>query len=159
MEVLLSYIEFSQYQQHIIKLYPDNDKLEVDKVQFMDFPENMPISAIIESESDLAVTTDIDIDIGLYNLKLKASKLFNRYIETGTSLEINISSTLRKDLTNLLQNKELLLNKYNLDANDLLQVFEECKVIQIEYLNFSLIRFKQQPDFQGILQVFDNIEP
>eukprot|EP01083_Nonionella_stella_P213742 770614_1 len=90
MECLLAFIEISQYQDY---LYGENiDNLDENNVQRVEFADNIPISEIIEAKENVNKEYN---NIFLAHAKIKAHKLYNKYVKYGAEFEINISSVER----------------------------------------------------------------
>eukprot|EP01084_Bolivina_argentea_P142893 250999_1 len=100
MECLLAFLEISQYQQYVIKQNILNDKsVDFTNYKNIDFPSNIPLSSIIECNND----NDKD---AIHDLKIKAHKIYCKYIKTNCEFEINISYTQREMFTNIFDNLE-----------------------------------------------------
>ena len=82
--------------------------------------------------------------------KIKAHKLYNKYIAVGSEFEINISSNERNNLRNILSNLESLLS-YNINITDLMKLFESCKNEMIALQSHSLYRFKYTNEYASIV--------
>lgn len=147
MEILLSFIEMNQYQQHIA----EQMKHEIsDNINLFNFADNIPKSEIIRFQGktdDIVMVIDTDgEDTFLDNAKIKAHKLFNKYIKQGSEFEINISSQERRKLSNLLHELDVLLS-HNINLQELLLLFEPCKKQMKLLLQWSLTRFKTETEF------------
>ena len=103
-ETLLFIIEVIQFQNYI------KDRCKYDLMpeipgsslyEKISFPADMP-------QSDIVFTADIDERDLLYSLKLKAVRLFEKYIRTQSGLEVNISYRCRQRLTELMGNDNIL---------------------------------------------------
>lgn len=146
MEVLLAYIEFNQFQRYIAEQMNRNE-IPTD-IDFIKFPANIPQSEIIEGKKDeivMIIDTDGDEDRFISRAKIKAHKLYVKYIKSGSEFEINISSSERNNLSNLLNNLAVLL-ACNVNLRDLIFLFDECKEQMKLLLSFSLSRFKDMND-------------
>ena len=144
MECLLSIIEFNQYQQYLLN--HENDKIDsntLNKVLLFDFPSNIPISEIIEEKYD------DNQDIKMY--KMKAHKLYLKYIRVGSEYEINISGVQRDEIANLLDNLNHLLSNNKITPNALFILFEQCKQEMFQLLQSSLHRFRYEDEFNQIM--------
>ena len=128
MEVLLSYIEFRQYEQYVINQLSINNSDEVTRI----FP-HVPISHIITKH-------DNNKDLS-YKMKCKyiAYDLYTKYIKDGSKYQINISFLPRKSLDILLQNKELWLD-INITDAELFQLYAECALQMRQFLRDSVVR-------------------
>ena len=167
MEVLLSYIEFCQYQKYVLQHMEHEQE---STVEITDFPSNIPLSEIIEADELRLIDTcqtDVDLDTDgihrqensdnaqkysrtkpatqndtfLHDAKMKAYKLYHKYIKVGSEFEINIPSRERVRLSNLLGDMDKVLS-WNVEMEDLLVLFEECKKEMRVLQTFALARFK-----------------
>ena len=148
MECLLSYIEFTQYQQYLINNFIDElNQNIVNKINIVSFPSNVPISSIISTKqiNDNPVSEN----------KMKAFKLYKKYIECESEYEINISGEKRKKLDGIFGNVDNLINKYrNINNNDLLKCFNDSKETMKLLMLSSFHRFKQSDEFAQVQQIF-----
>ena len=169
MEILLCYIELAQYQCFVQSHLNENEMYhtehtDISTVTVADdiiVPSIVPLSAIIESIEN--VPNDIDgsesdnMDVILYNAKIKAHKLFNKYVKCGSEYEINIQYEQRNELQTVLSDLDGLL-KLNMSLKDLYSLFDDCKNEMVTLLTFSLTRFKETKEFEEIdpnsLQIF-----
>lgn len=95
MEILLSFIEFTQFQQYLYGHLEVADDDELNNVTLLKFPSNIPMSEIIEDDegkemnqemnNDKEAQTEIEMDprngLFLNACKVKAHKLHNKYIK------------------------------------------------------------------------------
>ena len=152
MEVLLSYIEFIQFQKYVTDRLQDeklrSEVLDKTKLTDFEFPANIPLSEIIESEQQIVIDVSDSVDVNdmlLNEAKIKAHKLYNKYIDTGSEFEINISAVERQKMSDLLSELDDLLTS-NINLKDLILSFEDCKQEMKMLLGFSMIRFKQEAE-------------
>ena len=149
MEILLSFIEFTQFQIAVngkIGEYEvnfnDNHRSETDIIQFQHFPSSTPQSAIVR---ELNVGTPGSSDEFIQVTKICAHKLFKKYIEEASEFEINISSIERQKLSDLMEDLDTFL-KSDMSLQELLYLFEyskgEMKLLQ----NSSFTRFRNDSD-------------
>ena len=151
MELLLSYIEFQQFEDYIKSLIDDPDESKT-KTTTLTFPESVPSSEIINThttESDVSIGNDKDCV--LRDAKIKAHKIFNKYIKCGCQYEINIEYKQRQKLTVLLGDLDALM-VYNVNLLDLKSLFAECKNEMFTLLTWSLGRFKTKKEYQGMIK-------
>ena len=148
MELLLSYIEMTQFQKYIAKYMKDHDcdVKDID-IALPNFPDNIPMSEIIEAEEEIVIVGDTDSDDRFIdNAKIKAHKIYNKYIRQGSEFEVNISSAERGRLANLLHKLEVLMS-YNMNLRDLMLLFEKCKMEMKLLQSFSCTRFRSDSEF------------
>lgn len=142
MELLLSYIEFSHFQQ---LLKQDKYKLDIalkenKEYKLLEFPKNVPQSSIVSNQWALSIGDSMQ------DPKTKAYKLYNKYVKTGAEFEINVSYATRKKCQNMLENFSVLLEDETIQIEDLFKIFHECKKQVTGLLNNSLTRFKNTTD-------------
>ena len=131
MECLLSLIEFLQWQEYILSKYdwfvPEMNNISI-KYEIV-LPQSIPRSEIIFDNYD--------------SDKMKAYKLFQKYVAVGSQYEINISSQTRVELIRKMGNLQEWLRNDNIDDLYLFSLFNKCCVEMIRLLNGSFARFKQ----------------
>lgn len=157
MECLLAYIEINQYQQYIV----DNHRNEIDQeifdnIELIQFPHNIPLSEIIEHhhEEERKNNNRDGDDDELFVYKVKAHKIYLKYVQHSAEFEINISSSMRTNVANIMGDLDIFL-KCNVSYNDLLKIFEDCKQSMYKLLVYSLTRFKSLQEFDEVKQIFD----
>ena len=153
MEILLAYLEFAQFQEFVQTHLSDSDMDIVD--ENIRITSTVPVSMIVDCT--VAPPDDIDMDAVLYNTKIKAHKLFNKYVRSGSEYEINIKYDERNKLETILSDLDRLL-QLNINLKDFYLLFKDCKNEMFTLLTFSLARFKQTKEFEEIdpssLQIF-----
>jgi len=143
MECLLSVIELQQFQKYLLRQIEQKD---VD-IQFLfEIHDDIPTSLIVEEQES-------EPDDIILCAKLKAYKLYKKYIEIGSEFELNISSKMRGDLGKVLNDRNVLI-KANVTFEDLLKIFDEVKVEMVQLLRGSLIRFREQTDYNKVMMIF-----
>ena len=90
------------------------------------------------------------------DFKVKAHELHNKYIKIGAEYEINISFKNRKRITDLLGDLVFLNNNQGIKMKDIYKVFEGIQQDQMVLLGYSFSRFKQQDEFDKIIEIFDH---
>jgi len=161
METLLSFIEFNQYQQYLMDMHLSvvTDAAK-DRISEMNFPENIPLSEIMESRETGAEihshgqgVTELDM------AKIKAWKLYEKYVAPNSEFEIKITSSERDKLTARLGNIRELLDDKKCNEGDLLIIFENCKNAMKVSLIHAMKRFKQTFEYkQAITAMSGNQE-
>ena len=147
---MVSFLEIDQFQKWLTyhtEQIGTTDHERLNTVKLADVHPDIPQSAFLQGIPS-------EFDHVLQNAKLVAFKLYGKYIETGSELEINISGTLRKQLKNILADKEKLMENINVSLNDLLSLFEKPKTEMRMLLNYSHSRFKQKAEYSKIVEVF-----
>lgn len=153
MECLLSFIEIKQYQNYLIENDTNNILTEeqINNVKLeneIGFASNIPMSEIVERSFE---SKDAD---QMFSFKMKAYKLYKKYIEVDSEFEINISSSERTKFAFIANLSSFL--KMNININDLLILFQESKKQMRLLLMYSLTRFKVTPEFEQIKEIFDD---
>lgn len=151
---MVSFIEIEQYQGWIMKNIIRNSKTtEVNHIP-LNIVKLFDISPDIRQSAFLEQVADDDV---VENTKLIAFKLYKKYIEVGSELEINISALLRNELKDILSDKERLMNNININLNELLLLFEKSKDEMRLLLNYSLDRFKQKAEYMEIIEIMHKL--
>ena len=86
MEVLLAYIEFSQFEQYLLDKHGDEiDQETANKIELVEFPSNIPLSEIIEDREiingDNKANTANKSEV--FVCKMKAYALFQKFLKPG----------------------------------------------------------------------------
>eukprot|EP01084_Bolivina_argentea_P007966 14909_1 len=136
MELVLSVIEMSQFQEFLFRNDLANEITEVTRNKFtqISFAANIPLSEIIESDK---------------NAETKALMIYKKYIENGSQFEVNIAHSLRNVMSMHMDVEQAM------DVNAVIVLLEECKMCMKTLLLFSLTRFKNTPQFEEIKHIFD----
>merc|ERR1711879_607200 len=108
--------------------------------------ENIPLSEILEMRETGAEihshgVTELDM------AKIKAWKLYRKYVAPGSEFEIKISSADRDKLTQELGDIRALLDDKGCGEGDLLLIFENCKSAMKVLLVHAIKRFKETDEF------------
>ena len=146
LELLLSHIEFVQYQQWMMETMDVQSDLDLTQ-----FPSNIPISEIIEcEESDIDTNTT---DKGMRMAKMKAHKIFRKYVAFGSEYEINIGYSERSRLDGIVGDLGTLLS-IGIKADELFVLFQKCDNQMVGYLKHHLSKFRGQSEFDQIVSIF-----
>ena len=133
MENLLAFIEVSQFQQYLVR------ELDVTSmVKLLTFPENIPKSIILQKKQS---------DDSMDDVKIKAHRIYQKYVAIGSEFEINIGAESRNDARNVLQDFNLLFDNKSVTAKDLFDIFEKCRWELWQLLLGSYFRFRKQPEY------------
>ena len=188
MECLLSYIEFTQYQQRLLeklKNEPDtkffNSPITTDNITdeiptsaivsnvplpndlSIDITDGLEYGIDIEQEKDYNLNNDTkeksDSDLFLYNAKIAAFQLYDKYIKHGSKFEINIPWSIRQEMESKIDNEQKLINDTECSIRDLILIFDNAKAEMYQLLNFSLARFKSSDSFHVIMQLIAKNSP
>ena len=143
MECLLSYIEFVQFQNYLSYHVDANDDI-LTKTKSLRLSSRIPLSAIVQETEK--IPKGYTGDKFLFFAKMKAHKLYEKYIKVGCEFEINISSKARCKLHSKLGNIDSLINEQDTEnpmtIRDLILVFEHSKIEMLKLLTYSLTRMK-----------------
>ena len=143
MECLLSWIEFTQFQNYIEPQLNMDVPIQSTHLKNVDptIPSTIPMSEIIETKENIptnVVCTSVE-DEKIYFAKIKAHKIYNKYIKVDSEFEINIHSSHRETVTNILHDLDFLISYY-ITMDDLCTLFEELKQEMMILLKWSLFR-------------------
>ena len=138
MEILLFCIEVAQYQKYVKPRLSKLDEIKYSNEAEIEY-QNVLISEILESQDKDVLFID--------NVKMKANQLFTKYIEAGTTFEINISGTMRDSLTDTIGNLDQLLEDESVDLSQMYTVFEQSVQEMMTLQSISFERFKQSETF------------
>lgn len=156
MENLLSYIEFTQFQEMAMDELENPDNADPELVSMIRLPPNIPLSAILEVKAPGFNSRESpNRQQKKLELKLKAHYLYNKYIKVGSEFEINISGMQRDLIANMLDNLDDLLQNDNIRIDDIFEQFEECKMEMFALLKTSLDRYKYDASFEELVREFN----
>lgn len=141
MEILLSFIEFTQFQQYLLDNMDVLDDDEINNIKLFKFPSNIPMSSIINENNMKQSDIEMDGNTLLRECKIKAHKLYNKYIKINSEFEINISSSERDNLSNVLDDLNNLL-KLNMNLRDLFLLFNSSKDEMYTLQTYSFCRYQ-----------------
>ena len=144
MECLLALIEMMQFQEYMIKGMNSEDMVHIIDIDRIRFALNIPASFIIEEE----IIYNMKMIIGhkfTYEAKIKAYKIYEKYIKYGCEFEINISGTQRRSIGNLMEDYDLWL-AHDISNKDLFMLFEDCKTELLKLLRYSYDRLRSNPE-------------
>ena len=153
MELLLAFIELTQFQSSVKQEFGDKDEYEM---KFSDLQiavlanEDIPKSYIVFEAQGLTTIIDkYDIDIGkvdisfddkLMEYKVKACVLYLKYVNGG-DLEINISYKQKQRLNAMIVNVNTFMKK-KINAGEVFNVYVDVIHELGKLLNNSHARFK-----------------
>ena len=158
MECLLSYIEFVQYQKEVTQIIEHGKTINLGtdttaKPGHLCLPSLIPTSSAMDPNRE-SRSSNID---SIADLKIKAHKIYNKYIKIGCEFEINVSFRLRNECKYKLENLENLLGDDTITIQNLFDLYDRVKKEMIKLLQWSLIRFKAQPQFDKINSIFASV--
>ena len=166
-ESLLSLTEFIQYQQ-LIQLYCKQNDIQdyktgnddehggINLFKILHFDENIPKSTIVyDSKFNDVDYYDIDRGIFYAECKEKAYKLYEKYIKSGSKLEIMIDYDTKKIFSDLMENKDVEWSKIEmkeLNLIELMYLFENiCNQMYILMID-SYQRFVETNNYKKLNQ-------
>ena len=149
MEILLFCIEINQYHKHMKPFMANNKDDNVKEIEF----QNIPISETVHTDED---NTDSDEGSYILSANTQANKLFVKYIENGSEYEINISGTMRDELSELIGDLDDLLSNDSIDLDALYTVFEQSVQEMMTLQSISFERFKQSETFCDVKALLMN---
>ena len=188
MECLLAFIEFTQFQKEVITRYRQlngnkgrprdskehqtvtNSKMELNlkKVAVIDFPENIPKSAILSEPIQFEMMMQLhgngsdetsDSLDDMFDLKRRAHKLYHKYIKHEAEFEINVSGKQRDRVIDVVDDFSIF-STINMNHQQLLMLFNEVKQEMRMLLDFSLTRFKSSPEWNEVdVEKFMRVNP
>ena len=146
MEILLFCIEVAQYQKYI------KPQLQLDESNPLDMTpieyQNVPNSEFLDHSN---------ADVGIVEVaKIRANKLFFKYIEDGTAFEINISGIMRDALTLKLSDLDGLISNESIDLDQMYAMFEESVQEMMTLQSISFERFRQTETFCDVKALLKN---
>ena len=147
-------MQFQQYiQQHL-------ESEVTESVTHIAYP-SIPSSEIIETDGiEIVIETDAGDEKETFtqNAKIKANKLYEKYIENGTTFEINISGKMRDTLTDTIGDLDELLANGAIGMRELYTIFEESVQEMLVLQTISFERFKQSEAFETVKVVLTKRE-
>ena len=160
LECLLSLIEMVQFQNYIwekrcneIQMENDMEQVDCEFGSEFQFASNVPLSRIIE-EQETIPEGYVD-DEFMYFIKIKAYKIYNKYVKVGCEYEINISGTERTRIGNMLQNLDKLV-AFTVTFKEMYEIFEVAKREMMILLEYSLCRLKSESGYATLVTNVSN---
>ena len=161
LEIITSYIEFTQFQQHLINICKDNNsELIIENVTLIEFYNEIPISEIVNATSSDEYFKEY---INIYDIKdwkilnkLKGYKLYKKYISNESEYEINISGNEKLNLYNLINNLDKFIS-FNTTNKEMFYLFQNSKNELIKLIQNSFHRFKYTNDFKNLTQTVNSV--
>eukprot|EP01084_Bolivina_argentea_P305097 527050_1 len=155
MEILLFCIEIMQYQNYVKQ---HMETLTGDNITIIQFPKDIVMSAIVTTNYNAYEENKIDIenknDEFTVDAKIKAHKLYAKYIDELAEFEINISGIMRDSLSEQVQDLNQLIENKSIGLKELYVLFENTKEEMITLQTISFERFRCQDQFQSVNSVF-----
>jgi len=160
-ECLLSLTEMVQFRDYMLRQAQTEEqeeeeeqadnvavkvKLHKSSLSFTDelqveLPKDIPHSYIVENEQ--------------WSNKEKAHRLYSKYIENGSELEINISADQRSFYDDMLSDYEAFMTNENICDRDLVNLFVPCCAQMIYLMIDSRKRFEATPVFSKLQKMYN----
>eukprot|EP01083_Nonionella_stella_P189749 702370_1 len=156
-ECLLSFIEIAQFEKYILESMEDEEALTLRSppiIEHVIMHSNIPESLILQNKLSVQPRDSAKpSDKQLFDAKIRAHQMYNKYIRIGSEFEINISSLMRKRLMDLLDDKQRLMDSSITLAN-LAVIFEQSKYEMKRLLTYSYSRFRLRDEFDEVVALF-----
>ena len=159
-ECILSYIEFIQFQNYLIRQSKANDyeisQDALSKCTMLDIAADIPNSALVNQEqiTQRSSKEDNAAELELTIWRAKAHELYRKYIKVGSEHEINLAGSERSYFSDKMDDIDDFMNS-DISIDDLLILFESTKKAMRILLVFSLNRWKRRPSFNQLLNAID----
>lgn len=112
-----------------------------DDFKIYDISDSLPRSVIVQNRN--------------LSPKMKAIKLYEKYVESGAEHEINISSDTRRRLIWFLHDPAKW-RETEVSRKQLLLLFKPLLREMQMLLHLSLLRFRTQPEFDAVISIFSD---
>ena len=146
MENMLALIEFTQFKDYTKNKIDDKEADGLIQITFENekviLPDGLPCSILVDTKWS---------DDEVVDIKTKAYQIYKKYVEFGSSLEINISHIQRQAIVDVLDDLEELLKDENVRIIDLYRVFDDAIGEMIQLLKMSVTRFRFEIEFREIV--------
>ena len=134
MEILLSYLEFKQYELYVNQLMNKTVKKDINL-------DNIPTSNIINMYSKRDFSEYIlNTNDNTTPVKYMVYDLYCRYIKDGSEYQINVSYTVKEQLSKIVDNKKQFIENININLDELSCIFKDCCREMYVLMNASLNR-------------------
>ena len=141
MENLLALIEFTHFRNHAIDAFRISRNDPIASVSFnYVFSPDVPLSDIVYAKV-------ANVDNKYDEFKLKAYKLYIKYIKSGSEFELNVPHTIRNRFGSVMGNYEKWMLETSVDqftVRELVQLFDRCSIELVSLLNGSRQRLRIQ---------------
>eukprot|EP00483_Globobulimina_turgida_P012289 UN12311 len=116
-------------------------------LNFFEIPSNVPISDIIDSKDENEIIET------LLSVKIRAHKLYEKYIKVSSEFQVNISGRMSDAIGAILSDLNVLKNNNEISLKDLVLLFDSPRYEMLLLLEFSFSRFKATNDFDEIVRI------
>eukprot|EP01083_Nonionella_stella_P108004 313560_1 len=169
MECLLFLVETTQWKQRLkTLLQPPHPHLQhptqvvsasedaslTDLDMYIELPDGLPDSKIVFPHEDEKSTSYSDVDHVVQQFKHSAYLLYQKYIKEGSMYEINISFYMRNTLISQMDDYNKWMRKNSINANDLMDIFNEAMNEMYYLMKPSYLRFQvdlEETDFDSAI--------
>ena len=144
-----------QFQNYIINGAEDEIlDSTLNELKMYEMHSDVPLSMFISEMESINIAKGDDDNNSTFIMEAKeiAHGLYHKYIETGTRMEINISYSLRKEIRNILSDRDRLMESENMTLENLLLLFEKPKLDMYVLLSYSHSRFKQETGYERVTE-------
>ena len=140
MECLLSLIEFTQFRDYgmeMLKIDQEAVDAKTGSTANITFAADVPKSDIVYG--DIAMVT---MDDTLRGFKMKAYKLYRKYVMIGAEYEVNVSYRTRGILDKHMNDYDNWVNNRDrISKDNLVTIFDDVMMEMTKYLEYSRARF------------------
>eukprot|EP01084_Bolivina_argentea_P131667 232384_1 len=157
MECLLCFVETIQYKFafkkrcDLINCELIDDDMDVSQPPMA---EAAPMSFIVKTGFDCISKYKQNDDPAtvIKESKNVCLKLFQKYIDIGSELEVNISYETRTRLKNKSLSNKSFFMEANTTANDLFKIFDDVSTEMFRLMHGAYVRFKTKTSFNDVVQ-------
>eukprot|EP01084_Bolivina_argentea_P193608 332145_1 len=145
-EILLAFVELVQYKSHLIEKFGINvNDIDIDvgrdigRYQ-LNFCETLKVKSSIVYENENVNDENVDL---YKSFKIKAYKIYKKYICTGSENEINIPYARREILKSLIANYDIWM-ECEFDEIQLAKIFDDEIKEMAKLMRYSKARFRYE---------------
>ena len=161
-ECILSFIELMQFKKYFNQIFKVNaqslmkeyEVLRGGKIKF-GFGDALKSTIVYKTYSSMQ--DEVNEECQMKQFKEIAYLLWQKYIKTYASLEINISSRLRAYFWDLMHDKNVWVNENQLQKEELYTLFDDICYEMFTWMNRSLSRFLSSEDFKILKKKLSNL--
>eukprot|EP01084_Bolivina_argentea_P131669 232388_1 len=160
MECLLCFVETIQYKFALKKRCDLIDVELIDDDMDVSQPpmaEAAPMSFIVKTGFDCVSKYKQNDDPATLVKEAKnvCLQLFQKYIDIGSELAVNISYESRTKLTHLMSDMSFFMD-VNSTPNDLFKIFDEVSTEMFRLMHGAYVRFKMKPSFDEVVEALQD---
>eukprot|EP01084_Bolivina_argentea_P131673 232395_1 len=159
-ECLLCFVETIQYKFALKKRCDLVDVELIDDDMDVSQPpmaEAAPMSFIVKTGFDCVSKYKQNDDPATLVKEAKnvCLQLFQKYIDIGSELAVNISYESRTKLTHLMSDMSFFMD-VNSTPNDLFKIFDEVSTEMFRLMHGAYVRFKMKPSFDEVVEALQD---